>query len=120
MLVQVKLHVVLVAFGNRDELVSEDNATSFDSRNEGHVDNETAVYALELRLGEIILEFLHVHEAHDLLPVLQVETYIVLEAFDEEDVVEPYAHEFVVALDEQETVVLHVLLAQHQGEVAEA
>ncbi len=110
-LVNVLLHGILVAVGNGNELFAEDEPGPLDGGHHGHVDNIGAVDAQELRLGQIVLQLLHVHQAHNALAVLQVEAHIVLQALDVENLVEGNADELVVALDEEEAVLLHVLLA---------
>ena len=60
--IEVILHVVLIVLGDRDIVISEDDAEAVDEGRLSHVNNVGAVGAQELRLGQIFIEFLHRHE----------------------------------------------------------
>ena len=67
--------------------------------------------AQEFRLGQILLEFLHRHERHDLLVVLKIETNVVLKSLNIQYIIETYSLKFVVALDEHKSVAAIYILS---------
>ena len=104
MFVEVLLDIVLVGVGDGDVFVAKDDAEAVYLFDLGHVDDVRAMGAQELGTGQIVFEFLHTHKRHDALSVSEMDADIVLEAFDEEDVVEGDALQLVFALDIHEAV----------------
>ena len=116
MFVEVLLDVVLVGVGDGDVFVAKDDAEAVYLFDLGHVDDVAAVGAQELGTGQIVFEFLHTHKRHNALSVSEMDADVVLEAFDEEDVVEDNALQLVFALDIHEAVGGAGLLATHEAE----
>ena len=73
--------------------------------------------AHELRPGQRLLNLLHVHQAHDRITAVgKINPDIIFQSLDIEDVVEHDLHQFVFALDKDETVVRGVLRLPYASE----
>ena len=102
MLFEKLLYVLFVGVGDGDVLVAEDDAETVDTLGLGHVDDIGAVGAQKFGTGQIVFKLFHVHKTHDLLPVSEIDAYIILESLNVQDVVKGYAYQLVVAFDEHE------------------
>ena len=98
MYIEEVLHVILVVFGDGNVVLSEDNAKTIHKGCLRHVDDIRAMGTQELRPGQILLEFLHRHERHHLLTVFQIDTHIVFQTLDKEDVIEIDTLQLVIGL----------------------
>ena len=96
--VKILLYIFLVAVGDGQILVAKDDAEALNGLCLRHVDNVRAVGTQEFGTGQVVLHLLHIHQTHNLLSVGQIDTDIVLQTFNVEDVVQGYTHQLVVAL----------------------
>lgn len=73
MRVEILLYILLVAVGDGQILVAEDDSEALNGFSFRHVDNVRAVCAQEFGTGQIVLHLLHVHQTHYLLTVSPTE-----------------------------------------------
>ena len=103
MVVEILLYVVLVVIRYRYLYTIENYLETLHQRCLGHVYDKRAMGAQELWFGQILLEFLHRHERHDLLVVLKIETNVVLKSLNIQYIIETYSLQLVVALNEHKS-----------------
>ena len=104
--IEILLHLLLIVVGDGDEHIAEHDAEAVDRAHLRHVDDIRAVSTQELWVRQIILQFLHTHQRHDLLAALQTDTHLILQTLHIEDIVEADTQQFVFALDEHDTIIV--------------
>ena len=111
MVVKELLYIVLVGVGDRYILLAENDTETIYLLSFRHVYNIAAMGAQKLWTRQVVLQFLHIHQTHNLRSVFQIDTHIVLQTLNVENVVQRNADEFVVAFDKHKTILGGSLLA---------
>ena len=104
MTIQITHHALPIILRDRHEHIAKHNTETVDGTHLRHPHHKGTATAQELRMGQQLLYLSHTHQRVDCLATLQMEAEIILHTLDIQDIVEKDTVQFIVTLDEYDTV----------------